>query len=571
MVMEREVGNYGHKVLHMSELSRYAVNGEALTEKDKEHLVHEELRLNLQGKHVWEANQEIASMLRHNLGLFIAGGDIAAEDLPVYAELQPTGEIEEGYVMSSEDRGFLKAWQKKSTEINDENFEKVAEMIVKMAEEGEQGTKIEALMTLKKGDQERLSESMRQRIEKVTEDLENIIIDEINKNGVDEGDIYFLYRGEVLPNLARVILEKYKELLKDDENLIAYQLIDQVDRVWRCPGIKEIYEGELTKIKGAVQFMVEVREKNNDEWYDSSFRKELQENAAKTIREHILNYSEKLESSESFAGVFPEINEVTREKLREELREMKESGNEVQAGIWLTLLRKLSDEEDELRIDMLLQVFDKQVEDLPQIIGDEKAVRILNILFRNKVRFGGVIAMVLSQMDARNFPKAMNQKIDSMSMGSQIDLEATYHRWYLCWEAEEMFSRSFYSEKVMLVNGNILVKFEGKMVGICLSSASLANNGKTFLEGAFYSPANIQLRDELKRRYMMGEKVVNIPEGVWVVMREVKGGRIEGERVSKRKMMERARLAAEKCKQTKEVREGQRQRISDVDELEEAD
>lgn len=95
----------------------------------------------------------------------------------------------------------------------------------------------------------------------------------------------------------------------------------------------------------------------------------------------------------------------------------------------------------------------------------------------------------------------------------------TYAAWGLCPDAEPRMMRAIQDQAVLLVNGVILVKFWGRLSGLAISNARLAD-GAQLAEGCWYAP--IDQREEIQAAFDRGERHFDCVEGaLWAFIREV--------------------------------------------------
>lgn len=90
--------------------------------------------------------------------------------------------------------------------------------------------------------------------------------------------------------------------------------------------------------------------------------------------------------------------------------------------------------------------------------------------------------------------------------------------WWLCGTAEPKLKKSIVDGAVILVNDTLLVKFVGKLTGLCIRTMT-TDEGKIFLEENWYSPADKKSRETLKQAFDTGMSRVAINQGIWLPMR----------------------------------------------------
>lgn len=103
--------------------------------------------------------------------------------------------------------------------------------------------------------------------------------------------------------------------------------------------------------------------------------------------------------------------------------------------------------------------------------------------------------------------------------GVNFQVTNTYGDWMLCPTAEDLMMKSLKNKAVVLVNASILMKFVGKLTGLCTESFSTRK--ATFLEGNWYSPVDPESREAIRQAFDRGEPRVNLAEGLWIILRSV--------------------------------------------------
>lgn len=112
--------------------------------------------------------------------------------------------------------------------------------------------------------------------------------------------------------------------------------------------------------------------------------------------------------------------------------------------------------------------------------------------------------------------------------GVNFQVTSSHDDWMLCPTAEDLMQESLRNQAVVLVNGALLMKFTGKLTGLC--TRSFSTTGATFLEGNWYSPVDPESRETIRQVFDRGEPRVSLTEGLWIILRSVDDSP-KGERV----------------------------------------
>lgn len=97
---------------------------------------------------------------------------------------------------------------------------------------------------------------------------------------------------------------------------------------------------------------------------------------------------------------------------------------------------------------------------------------------------------------------------------------AFYHEnWYLCPAAERRMLLALAQGDVIIVNDKLVVKMVGKLTAYCLDSFS-TSDGFQFQKGYWYSPTDVNSKEQLKVAFKSGERKITLPSSSWVAMRK---------------------------------------------------
>lgn len=143
-----------------------------------------------------------------------------------------------------------------------------------------------------------------------------------------------------------------------------------------------------------------------------------------------------------------------------------------------------------------------------------------SLLVREAIRSGNdfVKAVALACYTTDDIPPIYQEQF-SIKLMPEINAEPvfTYPNWDLCYYSEERMVNAI-KEKAVIVVGGLMVKFHGRITGLCFESFS--SSRVTFIKGQFYSP-DIPTQDELKDNFVRGNNIPKLSHSKWVLMREV--------------------------------------------------
>jgi hypothetical protein len=122
--------------------------------------------------------------------------------------------------------------------------------------------------------------------------------------------------------------------------------------------------------------------------------------------------------------------------------------------------------------------------------------------------------------------------IDQMSLDTKLALDVKtvpgskarilpFHEknWGLCDLSESYLEWSMDEESAVLMGGSLLVKSDGRLAGLCVSTASTETG--TFLKGGWYQPVDEATILTARSAIRTGAKSAVLGDGDWVYMRDV--------------------------------------------------
>lgn len=526
-----------------------------LSKEEKELLVHQLINKLPFGGRVDE-----------NIYAVLSAGNVPNEDILPLAHMILDGQVE---INGFWDRMYLvgleKALLKNQDELSDVAMGEILDTTCRISEITNEHQKINLLDAIFSLDKSRWDSETGKKLENVRSECEKKQMENLVGISRIHDAISCLGREKTFPEMAELTFQKYMEMIKDD-GLLAYYLNKDIDKIYKYSKAEELLKGAVSHLEVAASFLKEKDSKEGDVWRHEEYIPRLVENAYETIRKEMGRLVDKIDDYKSFSELFDvAVNENDIRKLFQIFDRIRnEEKGEIKAGIWLSLAGKMGEDHEGLNLKLMVEASGLSLSDLPELIGDASSVEILKILLDYKESFAEPIALALSQMDASKLPESMYQKIDTVILDAKMALEAVHDGWFLCDEAEEKLLKVL-KGKVMLVNDSLLLKFEGKIAGLGLKSFTLRCSGQTFLAGVWYCPTDEQLRSDLESKYKKGELVADIDSGTWVVMRAVE--QTANKKVSASKVIERANLSAENCRQKKKLTRGAKQRAAHLEEI----
>jgi len=131
------------------------------------------------------------------------------------------------------------------------------------------------------------------------------------------------------------------------------------------------------------------------------------------------------------------------------------------------------------------------------------------------------MGVLLSVVDFSDLPVRLKRQLHVDEKGSNQKLWPKNKSWYLCDAAEPRLVDAMFDGGVLLVNENLLVKFNGKLSAVCIRSFT-TKDGFTFLRGNWYSPTDQVTIDFLEEVYKSGKVEINLEfDSEWALMRPV--------------------------------------------------
>jgi hypothetical protein len=173
----------------------------------------------------------------------------------------------------------------------------------------------------------------------------------------------------------------------------------------------------------------------------------------------------------------------------------------------------IPDSYQQRRFQVLEMLFDKRksIEDVLRQIGAVSpsclfyhtcVFEIVEGMWLDPSMYRRELAFLFAHLSVSRLPLHLQQKMANSAETLSLTVLPTYSYWYLCSEAEGRLSRAMAHQAVLLVNGVMLLKFHGKLAGVALQTALLAD-GMQVIEGCWYAP--VDHRDEIRDAFDRGE------------------------------------------------------------------
>jgi len=230
---------------------------------------------------------------------------------------------------------------------------------------------------------------------------------------------------------------------------------------------------------------------------------------------------------------FPEVKSLISKyiALEDALEQLSPSG---QKGLLRSLERTKSDDLREDRMVLLNNLFmhnsaekvmnemeyDFNVTDISQLLNNKTIFKLVDVMLDNPEQYRLQLGIIFSQLSLHNIPRHLRNKMGALASDWEFSLKPENDQWNLCPDAEPRLKTAMEDDATVLVNGNILVKFEGKLTGLALRSFT-TKEGKVFHEGNWYSPTDENLRETLRGEFDKGQAKVTVNTGTWTLMRPV--------------------------------------------------
>jgi len=163
---------------------------------------------------------------------------------------------------------------------------------------------------------------------------------------------------------------------------------------------------------------------------------------------------------------------------------------------------------------------DFDIRELPEVFNDQAIYDLISVLADNPQVNKFQLALLLSQTSLTHMPQDLRGKLKPIIADVDFKIKPEHGGWWLCNMAEPRLATSMENTAVVLVNGSLLVKFDGKFSALCLQNTT-TKEGFTFLEGTWYSPVDRKTRDIIKRSFDEGEAKLTLEQAEWALMRNL--------------------------------------------------
>lgn len=145
---------------------------------------------------------------------------------------------------------------------------------------------------------------------------------------------------------------------------------------------------------------------------------------------------------------------------------------------------------------------------LPNQVLTEMAQRI--DIFRFQVAF------VLCETGYSQIPDELAALLKLRYHPNELMAIPFNNNWNLCPAGEKRLSQSLKRKAVTVINDNLVLKYIGKLTGLCIRSFSTDKG--TFIEGCFYSPVG-NIRAQIRLGFDGGQGRIHLSEGSFALMR----------------------------------------------------
>lgn len=221
----------------------------------------------------------------------------------------------------------------------------------------------------------------------------------------------------------------------------------------------------------------------------------------------------------SLNQVLQSLPEETRQSLVEGFARSL-AGDDELAGARMLILEDIASAGSsvELRMDNTLQQLNIRLDQLPDIMSNSAVTNLLAIMADDPDKYKFQIGVLLSQIPIDKLPDPLTQKLKPTLTNLEFKINVGQGNWWLCGRAEPRLINCLRNGAAVLVNGFLLVKFEGKFSALCIRTTSIPN-GQTFVEGNWYSPVSQDLKESVRRGFDDGRSSLAIPSGEWAMIR----------------------------------------------------
>lgn len=162
---------------------------------------------------------------------------------------------------------------------------------------------------------------------------------------------------------------------------------------------------------------------------------------------------------------------------------------------------------------------DIAIRDAYTYLQDPGAIQLFPALIdQNDKKHRFHIANTLTTVPFDHLPESAQKNINPTQTDHDFTFLQKRNSWNLCVGAEWMMEDALEDKAVVLVNKKLLVKFNGKLSGVCLETFT-TQKGYTFVEGNWYSPADLDSRKQVRNAFDAGKAKLNLGAGSWQLMR----------------------------------------------------
>jgi hypothetical protein len=156
------------------------------------------------------------------------------------------------------------------------------------------------------------------------------------------------------------------------------------------------------------------------------------------------------------------------------------------------------------------------------ILTDPDIFRTINDILKNEPRGDTYeAAVILSQIAFKDLPADLQKKINPVMVDANFTIQPGHKSFFLCADAEPLLEKTLKETGAILINKTLLMKFNGKMVALCLeNTTATSGNEGTFLKGMWYILTETTLRNGVvTESFDQGDPTVHLPESTWALIR----------------------------------------------------
>ena len=143
---------------------------------------------------------------------------------------------------------------------------------------------------------------------------------------------------------------------------------------------------------------------------------------------------------------------------------------------------------------------------LPLLLHHECVFILIEGMLLETKKYRRELSFLFTQLPVSRLPMHLQKRVSTLKMHSSTVIPS-YSEWSLCSSAESRLTQAMDDLAVLLVNGTLLLKFNGKLSGLALQTTLLAD-GTQLLEECWYAP--IDRRDEIRDAYDCGESRLTV-------------------------------------------------------------